>query len=473
MASNLNLTEHMEEVDDKGIYVIEDEGTKSTETSNENEERKECWGARHTLAIMVFFGLAVEYSLRVNLSIAIVAMAGTTDVPDVSNSTDDICPVKGNDTGSKNTYIEGEFNWDEQTQGLILGAFFYGYTCTNLLGGRAAEHLGGRLVFGLGAVGSSFIALLSPICARTSTGLFVASRVLMGIAQGVSLPAINSIMATWFPPEEKAKISPLIYGGMQIGTVISLPVSGLLISVGFLGGWPSVFYVFGALGIIWGIPWFLLTHDRPEKHPRISQVELNFIQRHREAIKKEESGVLSALPYILLWAFGVLWGILMEKLSLAGVLSIKAIRRLSTAVANYVPAAALIAMCFVDCDSTLAMAMLCIAVGFNGSSYSGNALSEQDIAPNLAGTLLGITNTFGAATGFLAPATVGAITNGNQWSLAAWRWVFIITAIIYATTCTLYLLLMSDEVQPWNEPKKAQEGRVAPSTSYGSNQTQW
>lgn len=45
-----------------------------------------------------------------------------------------------------------------------------------------------------------------------------------------------------------------------------------------------------------------------------------------------QSGVLSALPYILLWAFGVLWGILMEKLSLAGVLSIKAIRRLSTAV---------------------------------------------------------------------------------------------------------------------------------------------
>lgn len=75
---------------------------------------------------------------------------------------------------------------------------------------------------------------------------------------------------------------------MQIGTVISLPVSGLLISVGFLGGWPSVFYVFGVLGIIWGIPWFLLTHDRPEKHPRISQVELNFIQRHREVIKKEE-----------------------------------------------------------------------------------------------------------------------------------------------------------------------------------------
>lgn len=59
------------------------------------------------------------------------------------------------------------------------------------------------------------------------------------------------------------------------------------------------------------------------------------------------------------------------------------------------------------------MAMLCMAVGFNGASYSGNTLAEQDIAPNLAGTLLGITNTFGSATGFLAPATVGAITSGN------------------------------------------------------------
>lgn len=78
---------------------------------------------------------------------------------------------------------EGEFDWDEQTQGLVLGAFYYGYTLTNLVGGRASEHFGGRLVFGLGAATSSFISLLSPLCARTSTGLFIASRVLMGLSQ--------------------------------------------------------------------------------------------------------------------------------------------------------------------------------------------------------------------------------------------------------------------------------------------------
>ncbi|XP_047477711.1 putative inorganic phosphate cotransporter [Penaeus chinensis] len=523
MASSLNLAEHMEGVEKEGIFVVEDGRRNSTETANGNETSKKCWPVRYTLGLLLFFGLAVEYSLRVNLSIAIVAMAGTTELPDNSNSTADICPVEGNSTDSEDKYTEGEFDWDENTQGLILGAFFYGYTCTNLLDGRAAEYLGGRLVFGLGAVVSSCIALLSPLCARTSTGFFVASRVAMGIAQGVSLPAINSIMATWFPPEEKAKINPFIYGGMQIGTVISLSVSGWLISVGFLGGWPSVFYVFGALGIVWGIPWFLLTHDRPEKHPRISQAELSFIQGHQETVKKAEivsiswkeivtsgpmwacvfmmtggsfgfytlltelptylaniqhfdmnsSGVLSAIPYVMLWVFGILWGFFMDRLFSAGVLSIRTIRRLSTAVAHYVPAVALIAMCFVNCNSTIAMAMLCMALGFNGASYSGNSLSEQDIAPNLAGTLLGITNTFGSATGFLAPLTVGAITSGNQGSLAAWRLVFIITAIIYVVTCTLYLLLMSAEVQPWNEPKRDQKRRVGPSASYGSNQTRW
>lgn len=77
------------------------------------------------------------------------------------------------------------------------------------------------------------------------------------------------------------------------------------------------------------------------------------------------------------------------------------------------PAAALLAMCFVNCNSTLAIVVLCVAVGCTGSCYSGSLLMEQDIAPNLAGTLVGITNTVGSVTGFIAPAVVGTITKEN------------------------------------------------------------
>jgi hypothetical protein len=48
-----------------------------------------------------------------------------------------------------------------------------------------------------------------------------------------------------------------------------------------------------------------------------------------------------------------------------------------------------------------------------------------DMAPNFAGTLLGITNGFGNTMGFLAPAITGYIINANQ-DLAHWRTVFFI-----------------------------------------------
>ena len=34
----------------------------------------------------------------------------------------------------------------------------------------------------------------------------------------------------------------------------------------------------GAIGILWAIMWLMLTHDRPEDHPRISAKEKEYIQ---------------------------------------------------------------------------------------------------------------------------------------------------------------------------------------------------
>lgn len=79
----------------------------------------------------------------------------------------------------------------------------------------------------------------------------------------------------------------------------------------------------------------------------------------------------------------------------------------------YVSAAALISMTWVDCNSQAAMIVMCLAVGSLGTINSGLALAEQDIAPNFAGSLKGITNTVGGANGFIAPAVTGFIINNN------------------------------------------------------------
>ena len=40
--------------------------------------------------------------------------------------------------------------------------------------------------------------------------------------------------------------------GNLLGTIVALPLSGLLAAKGFAGGWPSIFYVFGEHGFVFG-----------------------------------------------------------------------------------------------------------------------------------------------------------------------------------------------------------------------------
>ena len=44
----------------------------------------------------------------------------------------------------------------------------------------------------------------------------------------------------------------MAFSGSYVGTVIALPISGLLAEH---VGWEMIFYVFGAIGIVWCIAW--------------------------------------------------------------------------------------------------------------------------------------------------------------------------------------------------------------------------
>jgi len=93
---------------------------------------------RLVLVFMGFLGFLNVYILRVNLSIALVAMVNHTQLPYSNlsdnystNSADDVCE-SSESTGEQDEIISGEFNWDSHTQGTVLAAFFYGYIFTQV-----------------------------------------------------------------------------------------------------------------------------------------------------------------------------------------------------------------------------------------------------------------------------------------------------------------------------------------------------
>lgn len=61
-----------------------------------------------------------------------------------------------------------------------------------------------------------------------------------------------------------------------MGTVVALPIGGLLAGSG--GGWPSIFYVFGGLGLGWSVLWFFLSASSPAEHSFVSEREREYIE---------------------------------------------------------------------------------------------------------------------------------------------------------------------------------------------------
>lgn len=57
------------------------------------EDTKECLKSRYILGILGFLGFANVYAMRVNLSVAIVAMVNNTTPAPIGNNTFDHCPV--------------------------------------------------------------------------------------------------------------------------------------------------------------------------------------------------------------------------------------------------------------------------------------------------------------------------------------------------------------------------------------------
>lgn len=61
------------------------------------------------------------------------------------------------------------------------------------------------------------------------------------------------MLARWAPVSERGRMGSLVFGGSQIGNIAGTYLSGLVIKE--TGEWECVFYLFGAIGILWFILW--------------------------------------------------------------------------------------------------------------------------------------------------------------------------------------------------------------------------
>jgi MFS family permease len=90
------------------------------------------------------------------------------------------------------------YEWTPTTQGVILGAFYYGYIIFQVPAGRFAEIYGGKAVTLIGLTSSGVITLITPWI-TSSLAALVTSRVLLGLGQGLIMSALFNINHNLMP----------------------------------------------------------------------------------------------------------------------------------------------------------------------------------------------------------------------------------------------------------------------------------
>ncbi|KAI3379631.1 hypothetical protein SNEBB_001796 [Seison nebaliae] len=144
--------------------------------------------------------------------------------------------------------ISSEVNLSLRWEGFILSAFFIGYISSQVLGASTAKKFGGKMILSLSVFFWSLITLLTPHIVHINIWWLLLSRILLGVMEGLALPASYHIIAESSLPEERSRhISYLMAGG----------ASGQMVAA-FLSPhfyWQSSFYFFGISGIVWVVVW--------------------------------------------------------------------------------------------------------------------------------------------------------------------------------------------------------------------------
>ncbi|XP_043579089.1 putative inorganic phosphate cotransporter isoform X2 [Bombus pyrosoma] len=282
---------------------------------------------RQVLNIMVILGFMLNYMLRVNMTIAIVSMvipsndtwrlndsnkSATTEYFDrgiavnVTSHDNGTATIAPNPATTSFPYAPAHeetnrtrYPWNEYQVNLVLGSFFWGYICTELPGGRLAEVVGPKRVFGYSMMISSAVTLLTPLSATYGYIAVVALRAVLGFMLGATWPAIQPMTARWIPPTERSKFVSNMMAS-SLGAAITMPICGFLIA--YLG-WESVFYVTGAIGLVWSVAWFFLIFDSPRQHPRITIEERQYIEdsigsTSTTKVRSNSTYASNSIPYL-------------------------------------------------------------------------------------------------------------------------------------------------------------------------------
>ncbi|KAG5408785.1 hypothetical protein IGI04_005104 [Brassica rapa subsp. trilocularis] len=394
-----------------------------------------------------------------------------------------------------------QFGWSSSVAGLVQSSFFWGYALSQLPGGWLSKIFGGRKVLEIGVFTWSFATALVPLLAGFMPGL-IFSRILVGIGEGVSPSAATDLIARHvpnldeetIPVGERSRAVGFVFGGLSLGSVLGLLLAPPIIQT---FNWESVFYLFGLLGIGWFIGFQFLGEEEVSHRGD----ETTTSHKPENTTREELGNSLKEIPWKSFFKSSAVWAMIYthfcgswghytclswlptyfsEALSLnlrdAAWVSIlpplasifvtslasqfadylisngvetTTVRKICQTIAFVAPA---ICMTLSSVDIGLPpweiAGILTAGLALSSFALSGLYCTHQDISPEYASILLGITNTVGAVPGIVGVALTGFLLDStHSWTMS----LFAPSIFFYLTGTVVWLAFASSKPQKFTK----------------------
>jgi MFS transporter, ACS family, D-galactonate transporter len=200
--------------------------------------------------------------------------------------------------------IRTDLDLSEQQMGMLMGSFFWAYALAQIPAGWLGQKLGSRWIL----AAYSLIWSLGTACWGFAEGFAVLliGRIGVGLAQGGLFPCAAHTISRWYPLSERATVSGILGGSMQIGALIATFLTVALVDPeGWSMRWQSVFVWYSVPGVLWSIGFYLWFRDSPREHRSVNSAELDLIEQGRSDPRDTDSA--ASVPWLRLLASLPMW----------------------------------------------------------------------------------------------------------------------------------------------------------------------
>src|SRR5262245_14294617 len=190
--------------------------------------------------------------------------------------------------------IQKEFGLSDSQLGLLFTAFALAYAAFEVPTGWLGDLFGARrTLIRIVLWWSAFTALTGAIHPSATYpmlayGALLGVRFFFGVGEAGAYPNISRAFANWFPFGERGSAQGAVWmAGRLAGGLSPLAVLTLIYTTTVNGEtvthWRHIFWIFGAIGVVWCVAFWSWFRDRPEDHPSVNPAELALIRETRHS----------------------------------------------------------------------------------------------------------------------------------------------------------------------------------------------